>query len=453
MNKKSNFTKDKEGFLFIRFALPNILSLVLISSAGITDAFFIGMFAGEISLAAVNIVIPLFSACWGISVMITVGGAVRAGKYIGENNIACANEIFTKSMIAVAVISVIVSVLFIVSGETLARLIGASDKTAPLSYLYIKVIAPFIVFTTVGYGLSVFARVDGFPAFSSAALIAGALSNMALDALFIAVLDKGIFGAAIATGLSFLVTFAILAVHFALKRGQLRLTLKIKNWAEVAGAGWNGFSEFVNEISAGFQIAIFNIIMMKYAAESGVAAFTAVNYCIQIGYIISYGAADSLNPLISVNYGAGLYGRISRFIKIGLSAVTLNGLFVFFIMAMFPDVLAGIFIKDHFSQGFIIAVEFIGYVKWAFLVMGVKMIFSGFFTALQRPRESAAVAVLPFILTPVLLYILPDIFGKTGIYVALPISETAAAIVAVSLYFLYKKAFLKRKTFRRLGVK
>ena len=130
-SKQSNIVTLNETKLFYKFAVPNILSLVLLSSAGIIDAIFIGRYVDEISLAAVNTANPVFSFVWGLSMMIMIGGAVAAGKYFGEKNIKAANEVFTNSIIAVFLVSVVLSVLIFLFADNIIRLIGGSEKTTP----------------------------------------------------------------------------------------------------------------------------------------------------------------------------------------------------------------------------------------------------------------------------------------------------------------------------------
>ena len=334
---QSDITSLNETGLFYKFALPNILSFILMSSAGIVDGIFIGNYAGELSLAAVNISYPVFSFIWGLAMMVMVGGAVSTGKYLGEKNTEKACQIFTKSIITVAVITIIISIIILIFTEEIIYLIGGSDKTTPISVLYIKIVIPFVMFTTIGYGLSVFARVDGFPYTASFALITGAVINIVLDALFIAVFNMGVAGAAYATGISFLAGFIILFIHFAMKKGVLRISLKLNNFSEILKSSFNGLSEFLNEISVGVTMALFNIIMMKYAKEEGVAAFTAINYILWLGNMVNYAAADSLNPLISTNYGAGKFNRIKNFLITGLIFTISNGIFIFFLISFFGD--------------------------------------------------------------------------------------------------------------------
>ncbi len=444
-NEQSDIISLNETGLFYKFALPNILSFILMSSAGIVDGIFIGRYAGELSLAAINISQPVFSFIWGLSMMVMVGGAVATGKYIGEKNIEKACQIFTKSIITVALITVIITFLILIFTEEMIYLIGGSDKTTPIAVNYIKMILPFVIFTTIGYGLSVFARVDGFPFTASCALITGAVINILLDALFIAVFNMGVAGAAYATGISFMAGFIILFIHFIRKKGVLRITLKLNNFSEIVKSSFNGLSEFLNEISVGVTMALFNIIMMKYAQEEGVAAFTAINYILWLGNMVNYAAADSLNPLISTNYGAGKFNRIKNFLKTGIIFTVSNGIFIFLLISFFGASLISLFIKDTSSEAFKIAVEFMHIEKWAFFLSGVNMVFSSYFTAMLRPKESAVIAVLRSLILPcTILLILPSYLGKFGIYSAVPISELITFTITITLFMLSRKFLLKR---------
>lgn len=444
-NESYNMLNKNEKLLFYKYAVPNILSLVLLSSAGIVDAAFIGTLVGETELAAVNIVNPLFSFMWGLSMMIMIGGAVNAGKYIGENNITAARQIFTKSITAVTVSTLIITAVVYIFNEEIIYLIGRSTKTLHISSEYLTTILPFIIFTTAGYGLTVFARVDGFPFIASASLIAGAISNIILDAIFIAVMDMGVKGAALATGISYIITFVIIITHYMRKKGVLRLTFKLNNWNELIKTSSNGVSEFLNEISVGIVMMLFNLTMMKYAKESGVAAFTAINYIMWVGNMINYGAADTLNPLISVNYGAGQYNRIKNLLKTGITFTIINGVIVFLILTIFDRNLTMMFIKNVENESFIMSIEFMSFIKWAFFINGINMVLSSYFTAMLRPKESATIAILRSLILPsVMIYILPLMFNKYGIYSAIPLSEILTFAVAVFLYFATKNVLLKR---------
>lgn len=443
---ESDILTRKETPLFFKFAIPNILSLVLLSSAGIVDAIFIGNYEGELSLAALNIANPLFSFIWGFTMMVLIGGAVTSSKYIGEKNIEKACNIFTKSMVVVTIITIILSLIIYIYASEIIYTLAGSDKTLSLSVLYIRTVIPFIIFSTVGYGLSMFARVDGFPFIASFALIVGAFTNILLDYIFIGILNWGIKGAAYATGLSYISTFVILVFHFLKQKGVLKLNLKAKNYNEMIKTSYNGFSEFLNEMSVGITMALFNYTMIKYAQEEGVAAFTAINYILWVGNIINYAAADSLNPLISTNYGAGYFNRIKSLLKTGIYFTLLNGVIIIIILSLFNHDLTQMFLTDKSSHVYGMAIDFMSIVKWSFLLSGINMILSAYFTAMIHPKESAIIAFLRSFFMPVsLITILPLLINLNGIYLTLPLSELITFIVAIFLFLFTKKQLLYRR--------
>ena len=446
INKNTDIIKKKEIKLFFKFSIPNILSLVIMSSAGIFDAAFIGRYVGENSLAGVNIANPVFSIIWGLTMMIITGSAVTVGNYLGQKNINKANIVFTKSILAVVLVSAIIIILIYLFKNPIIYLIGGSPITAPIAVTYLSYILPFLFFITVGYALSVFARVDNFPFLSSLSLIIGAVANVILDAIFIIIFNWGVIGAAIATGISYFISFVILLVHFGLKRGVLRLNFSKSSWSEIFRASYNGLSEFVNESSVGFIIILFNVLMMKYAQESGVAAFTAINYVMWVGIMVAYAVADALNPLISINYGANEIKRIKKFLKIGIIFVTTNGFLVFLTLSFFPEFLTSLFINNTESKAYPIAIEFMGFIKWVFLINGSNMILSAYFTATLRPVESAIIATLRSLIMPsILLFTLPKFLETLGVYIAVPLGEVITIIVALLLFFLTKRKLLDSK--------
>lgn len=443
INENSEILKKNEVKLFFKYAIPNILSLVLISSAGIFDAAFIGKYVGENALAGVNIANPVFGFIWGLSMMVTTGAAVITGNYLGQKNIEKANIIFTKSLIAIFVLTVLIILLLNIFKYSFIRQIGGSDITAPIAITYLNYITPFIPFITVGYALSVYARVDNFPFISSFALIASALINIALDSLFIIVFDWGIKGAATATGISYLFVFIILAIHFSLKKGVLRLNFKKGSWKEIYSASYNGMSEFINETSIGVVVILFNVLMMKYAQESGVAAFSAINYIMWLGIMVAYAVADSLNPLISINYGAKEILRIKKILKIAIVFILTNGFFIFLTLTFFSEQLTLLFIKDTSSKAYPIAIELMDYVRWVFFINGINMILSVYFTATLKPVESVIIAMLRGLILPAtLLTTLPYFLKELGIYISTPLAEIITLIVALSLFLITKNKIL-----------
>ncbi len=421
--------------VFLKFTVPNILSILALSSSGIVDAMFLGRYSGPESLAAVNIINPLFSFCFGLAIMLTIGGAVRAGKYIGEGRTEKASSIFTKTLTAISAVTLAVSLTGIFFSGWSARILGANDELMLPASEYLGIIAFFLIFNTAGYALSVFIRVDGRPVLASAGLITMGAVNILLDFLLIGVMGMGVKGAALATGTAGAAGFAVLLSHFASGRSKMKILFDGKGWRELISAAYNGLSEFISEMSVGIIMLAFNRIMIGRFDTQGVAAFTAINYLMWGGGMINYATADSLNPLVSINYGARKPERIMSFMRLAFIFVFSNGFIIFALLTAVPEALIGIFITDRGSGAFKIALEFAFYIRWAFFMNGFNQVFSAYFTAIHRPLESAVVSGSRGLVLPLLfLAVFPYLFGGFGIFIAVPVSEALALAAALFLW-------------------
>lgn len=421
--------------VFLKFTVPNILSILALSSSGIVDAMFLGRYSGPESLAAVNIINPLFSFCFGLAIMLTIGGAVRAGKYIGEGRTEKASSIFTKTLTAVSAVTLAVSLTGIFFSGWSARILGANDELMLPASEYLGIIAFFLIFDMAGYTLSVFIRVDGRPVLASAGLITMGVVNILLDFLLIGVMDMGVKGAALATGTAGAAGFFVLLSHFASGRSKMKILFDGKGWRELISAAYNGLSEFISEMSVGIIMLAFNRIMIGRFDIQGVAAFTAINYLMWGGGMINYATADSLDPLVSINYGAGKPERIMSFMRLAFIFVFSNGFIIFALLTAVPEALIGIFITDRGSDAFKIALEFAFYIRWAFFMNGFNQVFSAYFTAIHRPLESAVVSGSRGLVLPLLfLAAFPYFFGGFGIFIAVPVSEAIALAAALFLW-------------------
>lgn len=425
---------------FLKFTLPNVFGFIAMSSSAIIDGVFVGKYVGGTALAAINIVIPIITLVYGLAIMLSIGGAVRVGKYLGEKNFDKASATFTNIHISIGVMALFMSIICIFFNDTVVRMLGANSDIMPYASIYLKTMGIFFLFQTFEYSLAVFVRVDGNPYLASIAVIFGAFLNLTLDYIFIVHLGAGIWGAAFSTGLSFALSTLILLFHFFLRKGHLRPHFKKYDFQEMRSSAYNGSSEFLSEFSSGVVAFLFNWVMITKLGTKGVTAFTVINYAIWTMNMLCYSIGDSLVPLISVNFGAKNRARISHFLRIALVGVVGLGLTVFTIMAVIPEKLVGIFIDRNNKEAFEIAIVFASYIKWAFLFSGASIITSAYFTATHRPLQSLIIAGSRGLWFPILFLIgLPHIVGAYGIYISLPVAEIVTVAIALFLYFQAKR--------------
>ena len=200
---------------FLYYVAPSLVGLLAISTASLVDGMFVGRFVGPEALAAVNLLIPYFTLLFGASLMLAVGGTVRAGRYLGEGNGRAAGAIFSKSVVAVFALSVCVGVVCNLFDEHLYAVLGAPESLIDPMRSYFRVISVAFVVQLVTLVVYYFVRLDGAPVLATAALVAGALTNLALDACFIIWFGWGLPGAALSTAIAQFLQLGVLLTRFS----------------------------------------------------------------------------------------------------------------------------------------------------------------------------------------------------------------------------------------------
>ena len=426
---------------FLRYCIPWTLAMLFQSSAAMVDGFFVGRYMGALPLAALSLVMPLYSLFFGISIMFASGGAVRAGKYLGERRPEAASAVFTKTMIGLTLVSTAAALGMLAFSRELVVFLGAREELITPAETYLRGLLLFGPMIPGGMALSYFVRADGKPALASGGLMLSALINIVLDAVFIPVFGMGVEGAAYATGIAYTISTGVLCLHFLMPGARCRFTGTLGAWKEVAHACWNGVSELINEASIGLVILFINWILLARVGSYGVAAFTIINYAAWFGTSIAYAISDSLSPLVSANFGARNFTRVRRFLALALCLVFGDGLLLYGAFALYPELLLKIFLPGE-EQVVTVTLEFIGWFKLAFLFSGPSMALASFFTALHMAGASAMVASLRSLLFPLgFLWLLPRLFGNAGVYAAIPLAELCTLFVAAAIFTLSRERF------------
>ena len=424
--------KDKPLKIFMQYALPSVLGMLAISSASIVDGLFVGNYVGAEGLAAINMSIPIFSILFGLGLMLAVGSSVVTGKLIGEGDSKSASIMFTKTIIAMSMLSVSLVTLLYINIDNILRLFGATEDLLGIATLYLSYLLRFIPFLMVGIVRDLFVKIDNRPGLAFGALLLSALINITLDWVFIVKLDQGIVGAALATGISQMALIIVLLPHFFSKKANIYFVKPIGSWISIIKAGSNGASEFVNESSIGITTVIFNYIMIKSFGVDGVAAYTVVNYILWISVMVGYGVSDSLQPLISKNFGAKKPERVESFLKYAFMTVILVGAVVSLTVVFFPQEIVNLFLEEKDIATMNIILVFLSLVWPAFFFNGSNMVISAYFTAMHKPAQSALIAFSRSLVFPALfIFVLPLLLGDKGIYLAIPFAEFFTFIIAI----------------------
>lgn len=422
---------------FFRYLIPSLVGMLAMTSASIVDGIFIGNFVGIEALAAINLIMPILSLLFGVGLMLSIGGSVRGGKYLGEKNQPAASAIFSKTLVAVVIYGFLVIVLGLIFEPFLFRALGATESLFPVMSEYYRVIMPFLLAQLGTIVLYFFIRLDNQPTLSAIALVVGSVLNIALDYLFIAKLNFGLAGAAWATGMSQLFPLLVLMSYFLQKKRKFKFSLKQHQWNEVFKAAYNGISEFINEISAGVVAFIFNWMLIQRAGVEGVAAITVINYLLMIGYMVFFAVGDTTQVMVSQNFGAKNAQRIRQFLSVAITnAFVISGLCIV-VLLNFNEPLIYWFLHDEGSEQTVaLAVSFVNYVWPLFLFVGINMLISSYLTAIHLAFQSGVVALCRSLILPAsFLVAMYFIYTDYRFVAALAVAEAVTFILAAGYFW------------------
>ena len=432
---------------FIRYMMPSLLGLIAMTSASLVDGMFIGNYEGVTALAAVNLIIPITTLLFGVSMMVSIGGAVRGGKYLGEKNTTAASAIFSKTLIFMLVYGVIVIALGLVFEDNIFASLGADETLFPVMSEYYRIIFPFLFFQFVVIQLYFFIRLDGFPNLAAIALAVGALGNIVLDYLFIAVFDWGLAGAALATGLSEVMSLVVMLVYFINPKRKIFFALRQTYWSELFKAAYNGISEFINEVSGAIIAFIFNWMLIQRAGVDGVAAITLVNYLLFVGFMAYFSVSDSIQVIISQNFGARNPQRIRAFLRTaGTMIMAISAVIIGLLIAGSESMISLFIDTERDSDTLALALEFVTYVWPVFIFAGFTMLISGYLTAIHLPLQSAVVATCRSLIMPAGLLILFYMLLEDYRFVAaISVAEAISFVIALTLYLYHTPTKVMRE--------
>ncbi len=421
---------------FFKYLGLDVLGLIAMTSAMLVDGLFIGNYVGVTALAAVNLIIPISTLLFGVGMMLSIGGSVRAGKYLGEDDKPAASAIFSKTLVFMALYGAAAIALALTFEEALFTGLGASPEIFPAMSEYYRIIMPFLLAQLIVLALYYFIRLDGYPNLVATALTIGALVNILLDYLFIGRFGWGLTGAAFATGISQALPLPVMMIYFSKPDRRLRFALRQRNWKEVFQAAYNGISEFINEVAGGIVVLILNWMLLQRIGVYGVAAMTVVNYSMLLGYMMFFAISDTIAVMISQNFGARDAARMAAFLKTAFSTIAMLSAIFITVLLTAGEPIIRLFVDAGESAATVsMASEFVTYIWPIFLFAGVNILLSGYLTAIHRPLQSGTVALCHSLILPAAFLALAYwLLADQRFVVALPAAEAVTCLLALALF-------------------
>ena len=417
-----------------RYIMPNILAMVGTSCYVLADTFFVAASAGSDGITALNLVLPVYGLIFAIGSMIGIGSATKysLNKSLGENDY---NDYFFNSVFW----TVSVSILFVAAGcffpDSIFKAMGADSTILKLGLPYIRIVLCSTPFFMLNYTFTAFTRNDGSPNIAMAATLLSGIFNIAFDYIFMFPMKMGMTGAALATGISPVVSMLICMFHYLSDRNSVRFTVKIPSLKKLFLSCSLGVVAFVGEMSSGITTMIFNFILLNKAGNTAVAAYGVIANAALVGTAMLNGVAQGLQPLASESHGKGELSSEKRILRNSLIAAEIISVIMLLSVLFFAEEFVTVFNSDNSAElksyaTIGIRLYFPGYLFAAFNIVN-----AGFLSATGKGRESSIIAFSRGIAAIVLFaFLLSETIGITGVWLAFPASEIFTLIIGILLY-------------------
>ena len=418
--------------------------MIFTSIYGVVDGFFVSNFAGKTSFAAVNLIMPVLMILGTVGFVFGAGGTALVAKTYGEGDREKANSYFSLLVYVTAAIGVLLAVLGIAFVRPLAQLLGAQGALLEDCVIYARIILAALPFFLLQVLFQSFFVAAEKPQLGLIVTVSSGVTNMILDALLVLLLPQEfkLIGAAIATAVAQGVGgIAPLFYFFRNNASFLRLGRTRYDGRAILQACFNGSSEFVNNISMSVVGILYNIQLMKYAGENGIAAYGVMMYVSMIFAAVFIGYSIGVSPVISYHYGAKNFGELKGLRKKSLRLVGVFGVGMIILAELLAIPLSKIFV-GYDEQLYELTVSGFRVFALSFGFMGFGIFASGFFTALNDGLTSAIISFLrTLVFQCVAIMLLPMILGIDGVWISVVVAEFSSVILGV--YFL----IIKRKKY------
>lgn len=426
----------------LRFTLPTIVMMIFTSVYSVVDGFYISNFVGITPFAAINLIMPFTQLLGCIGFMFGAGGSALVSATLGEKNRQKANRIFSM-LIYITIISGVAGAVFgIAFIEPIAIAMGADSALLPYCVTYGRILLLTLPAFMLQNVFQCFLVTAEKPTLGLIVTVGAGLTNIVLDALFIIVFKWGIAGAAIATCIAQLVGGIVPLIYFARKNTSLLKLGKFhRDGKALFNACANGSSELVSNISMSVVSILYNFQLMKFAGESGVAAYGAVMYVGFIFAAVFLGYSIGAAPVIGFHYGAQNLGELKGLFRKSNILVIVSGIILAMVAFALSEPLAKLFVgSDPIALDMTITA--FHFYALSCLFSGFNVFGSAFFTALNNGAVSAAISFLRTLLFQVAgVLILPVFFKLNGVWYSLFVAEIFAMIVTLSFYVIKRKDY------------
>ena len=426
----------------LRYSLPAISMMIFTSIYAIVDGFFVSNYCGKTPFAALNLIYPVMMVISTVGFMLGTGGSAVVAITIGQGDKKQASRYFSMFVYAAVILGIILSVAAQILLPQISHLLGAEGELFDYTLEY----AHIVLLSTPAFVLQVmfqtFFNTAEKPKLGFHITVLSGCANMILDYAFVGVLGMGLSGAAWATVVSEYIGGIIPIIYFARPNSSLlHLTKTTFEPSVFFHACWNGFSEFMSNISSSVISMLYNIQLIKYAGENGVSAFGVVMYVYLLFAAVAIGYAMATSPIVSYHYGAQNMKEVTNVLKKSIVVMIVSGIMMFLAAELLSDMIARLFVSYDDELMALTRTAF-RVTSITYLVFGFNVYSSAFFTALGNGTVSTIITTCRLLLLQlVFIFTMPAVFGLNGVWYAFVLSDVSAIVICAGLLLLLRKKY------------
>lgn len=425
----------------LSFAFPTIAMSIFMSIYTMVDGLFVSNLLGTNALSAINLTAPIIQLVTAISTMLATGGSAAVMKKMGEQKQTEANQDFTFLILVNVAVGLLMFGLGCFFTNRVFSGTALSDTVADYCKEYLRYYLLFTVPILLMNNFALYLIASGKSTLSFICSVAGGITNIVLDYLFLAVFHLGIGSAAVSTGLGYSITTVVGVIVFSRRSNLLHFKKPFFRLKVLLLACTNGCSEMATTLVSGIITLVFNWSILNYAGEDGVAAVTIIMYVLMLASSLYSGFAYGVAPLISYYDGAQDYEKLKKLVRTSLTIISCVTVITVFLSFVMTEPLVSIFAHPD-NPVYALAVTGNRICSFSLLFIGFNIFASGLFTALSNGLISAILAFSrSFIFMLIPLLILPALFGITGIWLATPLAECAAICLSFFMFAKYQQRY------------
>lgn len=422
---------EKISRLLIHYAIPAVIGTMVNALYNIVDRIFIGQGVGALAISGLTLTFPILLFLQAFGMLIGAGAATRVSIHLGRKANDLAENVLGNAFTLTFIFSALTIIPSMIFMKDLLMWFGGSEQTIPYAEDYLYIAIPGNILASLSFGFNAVMRASGYPKKAMATMMIGAVLNVILDPIFIFWLDMGIQGAAIATVISMAASTAFVMCHFISKDSIVRFRKRyFKLEPHIV---WNivtiGISPFTMQLAASLVTVIMNNSLKKYGGDLAIGANGIITSVAMLLVMLIIGIAQGMQPIVGFNYGAGHHKRIQetlRLVIIMSTCITGTG---FLCSMLFPDIIVRGFTND--SELVMITANGLQHTMLAFLVVGSQISISQFFQSIGVAWKAMFLSLSRQVLFLIpMLLLLPPFYGLNGVWMANPLSDIVAAIVA-----------------------